>query len=151
MPNSHTYDGLTLTKEGAHLRVENDELNYLFVNRSRSAFLREYRESVDRVRSRLGARRALLSPEEMTDKEFADVTQELTLRAMFFYVVNRMEVDVTEADSDHTQSTHVIWTFFCRKYGERSPDIPRLTSTLSGMSETEFEQWLVGWRRYLEK
>lgn len=146
-----TDDGLLLTEEGTSVRARCGRLNFLFRDRSTDAVLGEYRESVGRVRRRFRPRRARLSPAEMTDEEFADLTQEIALHWMYFYIVNRMPVDVTDADMDHPQSRHIIWSFVCRKYGDKSPDVPRLASALTGMSQTAFEQWLEGWKRYLDR
>jgi hypothetical protein len=146
-----TDDGLIVTQEGTAVRAQRGRLNYVFRDRSTDTVAKEYRESVARVRSRFGPRRSRLSAGEMTDEEFADLTQEIALHWMRFYIVNGMRVDVTGADMDHPQSKHIIWSFFCRKCGDQSPDVSRLASALSGMSQRAFEQWLEGWKRYLDK
>jgi hypothetical protein len=151
MPLFDTDDGLIVTQEGASARARCGRLNFLFRDHSTDAVLAEYRESVGRVRARLSPRRQRLSAEEMTDEEFADVTQEIALHWMYFYIINRMPVDVTDADIEHPQSKHIIWSFLCRKYGDESPDVPRLASALSGMSQTAFGEWLEGWKRYLDR
>lgn len=146
-----TYDGLIITEEGTSTRAHRGRLNFLFCDRTIDAVIREYRESVDLVRSRMSARRELLTPAEMTDEEFGELTQELALHAMYSYVAHQKKVEITDADIDHPQSIHRIWTFFLRKHGKKSPAVSRPASVLSGMSEAEFEQWLVGWKRYLDK
>jgi hypothetical protein len=87
----------------------------------------------------------------MTDEEFADLTREIALHWMRFYIVNGMRVDVTGADMNDPQCKHIIWSFFCRKCGDESPDVSRRASTLTDMSQRAFEQWLEGWKRYLDK
>lgn len=146
-----TNDGLIVTQEGSSARARCGSLNFLFRDRFTDVVVREYRESVTRVRSRFSPRRSTLTSAEMTDEEFADVTREIALHWMYFYIINRMPVDVTNADMDHPQSKHIIWSFFCRKCGDDSPDVPRLASTLSDMSQSAFEKWLVGWQRYLDR
>lgn len=151
MPLFDTDDGLIVTQEGSSARARCGRLNFLFRDRSTDAVIREYRESVDRVRSRFSARRARLFSGEMTDEEFTDLTQEIALYWMYFYIVNRMPVDVTAADMDHPQSKHIIWSFFCRKHGDDSPEVLRPASVLSGMSQSDFEQWLKRWKQHLDR
>ena len=104
MPLFDTEDGLILTQEGTSARARCGRLNFLFRDRSIEAVLREYQESVGRVRSRLSPRRSPLSFEEVTEQEYTDLTQEMALHWMYFYIINRMAVDVTNADMDHPQS-----------------------------------------------
>ena len=151
MPLLGTNDGLILTQEGTCVRARCGRLDFLFRDCSTGAVLDEYRESVTRVRSRFRPRRNRLHSETMTDDEFAGLTQEIALHWMYFHNVNQMPVDVTEADMDHAQSTHIVWSFLCRKHGEASPDVLRNAAAMTGMSQTAFEQWLEGWKRYLDK
>jgi hypothetical protein len=151
MPLFDTDDGLTVTQEGTCARVRSVRLNYVFRDRSTDAVLAEYRTSVGRVRSRFRRRRDRVSANEITDEEFADLTQEIALHWMHFYIVNGMPVDVTDADMEHPQSKHIIWKFFGRKCGDESPEVPRLASALTGMSQKAFEEWLRGWKQYLDK
>jgi hypothetical protein len=57
-------DGLIATQEGTSARARCGRLNFLFRERFTDAVLREYRESVGRVRSRFSPRRSRLSSEE---------------------------------------------------------------------------------------
>lgn len=130
----NTDDGLIVTQEGSCARARCGRLNFLFRDRSTGAVLKEYRESVSRVRSRLRPRCEGIPSGEITPGEFADLTQEIALPWMYFYVVNRMAVDVKDADIDHPQTKHIIWSFLCRKYGETSPELLRIASELAAMT-----------------
>lgn len=147
---SDTDDGLLVTQEGTSARARRGRLNFLFRERSTDVLLGEYRESIARVRSRFHPRSRMCS-NEISDEEFANFTQEIALHWMYFYIINRLPVNVTDADLNHPQTKDIIWSFLRRKYGEESKQVPVLASALTGMTRDQFDQWLIGWKRFLER
>jgi hypothetical protein len=70
---------------------------------------------------------------------------------MYFYIINKLPVDVSDTDLGHPQTTDLIWSFLRRKYGDESPQVAVIASALTGMTRNQFDQWLVGWKRFLER
>jgi hypothetical protein len=142
-------DGLIVTQEGSRVRALCGENNVLFRNRTPEVFLREYDDSVGRVRMTFQPRRS--SDEWLTDEEFQRLTQKIALRWMYYYIVNGLELNLTQADMEHPQTKDIVWSFFCRKYGADSAKIPLAASKMLGITSKEFDSWLVGWKMFLNK
>jgi len=150
MAVSDTDDGLVVTQEGTCARAKRGRLNFLFRERSADTVRAEYRESAARVRSRFYPRLRLCA-DMISDAEFGGLTQEIALHWMYFYIINKLPVDVSDTDLGHPQTTDLIWSFLRRKYGDESPQVAVIASALTGMTRNQFDQWLVGWKRFLER
>jgi hypothetical protein len=145
-----TDDGLIVTQEESSARARCGRLNFLFRNRTVDAVLREYQQSVATVRSRFGPRQQS-SAGRISDGEFEDLTMEIALHWMYYYIINGFRVEVTESDLAHPQTTDIVWRFLCRKHGDDSPTVGEVAPILTSMTPEQFERWLVGWKNYLDR
>jgi hypothetical protein len=145
-----TDDGLIVTQEGSSARARCGRLNFLFRDRTVDAVLREYEESVERVRLRFGPRQELCAG-RISNEELEDLSMEIALHWMYFYIVNRFRVAVSDSDLAHPQTNDIVWRFLRRKYGDNSPEVGELAPVLLDMTQQEFERWLVGWKRFWDR
>jgi hypothetical protein len=111
-----TLDGLILTQEGNCVRARSGRKNFLFRNRTPKAVRAEYEECFNKVRDvfrpRTESTLCLVSTEELDD-----LTQDVALYWMYFYIINRLRVKVTDDNLAHPETNGIVWHYVRRKYG----------------------------------
>jgi hypothetical protein len=152
-----TLDGLILTQEGNCVRARSARKNFLFRNRTPKAIRAEYEECINKVRDAFRPRAestlGLVSKEELDD-----LTQDIALYWMYFYIINRLRVKITDDNLAHQETKSHVWNYARRKYGYSISDyaegdvrIRKFCALLLSIPEGEFDKWLTAWKRYLDK
>lgn len=103
MPLFNTDDGLTVTQEGKNVRATAGPLNYLFVDSDKDNIVSTYRKFVAMARDYFGPRWRSVRGANISAEDFNDLTQEVTLHWMYFYVINRLPVEIANTDWGHGQ------------------------------------------------
>ncbi|NNG01121.1 MAG: hypothetical protein HKM93_17150 [Desulfobacteraceae bacterium] len=150
MPFLENDDNLTITQEGSSSRARVGGKNYLFRDREPDQVRIEYKESIDFVR-RFFRDKWVLASDDLEESEFIDLTLEIALHHMYFYIVNGLKVEVTREDLAHPQTKNIVWNFTRRKYGKDALKIRRVASKLLDLSVADFDRWLKRWMVYLDK
>ncbi len=150
MIQQHPEDELTLTREGSSTRGRTANNDCLFRNRTPEEVRVEYAKAIRIVRDhfRKGWARA---HELLAEDEFVRVTQDIALHHMYFYVVNDLDVRITKEDLDGSQTRDIVWRFSSEKFRKTPNVVSAVAASVLSVSTVEFQRWLEGWMRYLNK
>jgi hypothetical protein len=151
MPLFATDDGLTVTQEGKNVRATSGPLNYLFVGSDKAAILSMYRSSVAMARDYFGPRWRSVRGANITADDFNDLTQEVTLHWMYFYVINRLPVQISNTDWGHPQTHRIVQKIVERRFTGGSEEATVLCAHLTGLSRDGFLKWREGDERFLNR
>jgi hypothetical protein len=144
MPVFETDDGLTLTEEGEHVRAWAGGGSYLFVGAEKSEVLALYTRFVAEARDVFGPRWRSFGGANLEAAEFEDLTRRATLHWMYYYIANRLPVEITVADWRHPQTRRVVQEIVKRRFGTESEEAIALCAQLTGMSPAGFRKWKKG-------
>jgi hypothetical protein len=144
MPLFDTHDGLTVAQEGRNARATSGHLNYLFVDSDRDTVIAIYTKFVAQARDFFGRRWRSVRGPNIDDAEFSDLTQKATLHWMYFYIVNRLPVWITEADWKHPQTHRIVQEVVERRFPTGSEEATMLCAHLTGLSRDGFLKWKEG-------
>jgi hypothetical protein len=151
MPVFDTDDGLSIRQEGRNSRATSGRLNFLFVESDRDAVLATYTRFVARARDYFARRwRSFRGPNIDAD-DFTDLTQEATLHWMYFYIINRMPVQITETDWEHPQTRRIIQAIVERRFSPGSHEAIVLCAHLMGLSRDGYLRWREGDELFLDR
>jgi hypothetical protein len=142
-------DGVTLTQEGDATRLSAGRKNYLFRKRLPEEIRLEYEKSIGFVRDHFRKRWDSIDP-TLTKGDFEDITQEIALHHMYYYVVNEFRVRITKKDLDHPQTRSSVWEFMRHKFRDESEKVSQNSAIFLGLTPDDFSKWLTGWKHYLE-
>ena len=144
-----TDDGVILTQEGDATRLRAGKKNVLFRKRTPEEIRKEYLKSIKFVREQFEDQWCNVDS-ELTRDDFFDLTQEIALHHMYFYVVNEFRVRITKKDLSHPQTNSMVWSFMKKKFSDQPDRVNPNCAAFLGISETNFSAWLTGWKLYLE-
>jgi hypothetical protein len=150
MPLFATDDGLILTGEGSLCRARAGSLNYLFRNSSEERVRTDYLRSRDFVRSRIGPRWNALKTDGQTPGGLEELVQEVTLHWMYYYIVNGLEVAVSDSDVAHPQTRRIIRKHVERLYGGLTDRAVGAGGVLFGVTAEDFKKGIEGDDRFAE-
>ena len=151
MPLFDTDDGLTVTQEGRNVRATTGRLNYLFGDSERETVISLYTRFVAQARDQLGRRWRSIDGPNIDAAEFSDLTQEATLHWMYFYVINRLPVNITDADWSHPQTHRIVQAIVERRFASGSEAATALCAQLTGLSRDGFLKWKEGDELFLNR
>lgn len=144
MPLFDTSDGLILSQEGTSVRARAGILNYLFVDRERQQVAETYRESSAFVRAYFRPRWQSYPGANLDDDAFEDLTQEITLDWMYYYIVNRLGAQLTVSDLRHPSTNRTVRKHASKHLGEDSAAAISFASSFLSMSPSEYKRWMEG-------
>lgn len=137
-------DNLVLSNEGDGTRLRAGRKNYLFRSRSPEEIRPEYDKSIAFVREHYSDGWTRVDP-ELTQADFDDLTQDIALHHMYYYVTNEFRVRITQNDLKHPQTRSTAWEFMKRKFRDDLEKANRNAARFLGLSDEDFSSWLTGW------
>ncbi|HLC05427.1 MAG TPA: hypothetical protein VJK02_20515 [Anaerolineales bacterium] len=141
MPRYTTADGLTVHQEGPNARVTAGRLNFLFGDSDRDEITRSYTKLVTQARDYLAPRWQTYSGPNIDAHDFQEITQEVTLHWMYFYLGNHQTARIEPEDWDQPQTRRIIQAAVERRFRSGSEQAIRLCAHLMGISQDEYLQW----------
>ena len=151
MPVFDTADGLGVRQEGRNARATSGRLNYLFVESDRDAVIATYRRFVARARDYFARRWKSFCGPNVDPDDFSDLTKEATLHWMYFYIINRKPVQITDADWEHPQTRRIIQSVVERRFPPGSHEATVLCAHLMGLSRDGYLKWREGNELFLNR
>jgi hypothetical protein len=146
-----TDDGLIVRQEGRNSRATSDRLNFLFVESDRDTVLATYTRFVAQARDYFARRWQSFRGPNIDAGDFTDLTQEVTLHWMYFYIINRMPVQITETDWEHPQTRRIIQVIVLRRFSPGSNEATALCARLMGLSRDDYLRWREGEELFLNR
>jgi len=140
MPHFETDDGLTVTEEGSNARARAGGRSYLFADSDAASVLATYTSFVDQARETFSPRWRAVNGANIDAAEFSDLTQRATLHWMYYYIANRLPVEITEADWKHPQTLRIVQEIVKRRFGNESEEAIALCAHLTGMSRAGYRR-----------
>lgn len=151
MPLFDTDDGLTVEQEGRNVRATAGPLNYLFVDSDRATVIATYTRFVAQARDYFGPRWRSMHGSNIDAAEFSHLTQKATLHWMYFYIVNRLPVQIADADWRHPQTHRIVQEIVERRLTTGSEEATALCAHLTGLSRDGFLKWKEGDELFLNR
>jgi hypothetical protein len=139
------------SQEGNNVRVLAGDGNYLFVSSKRTNILKTYATFAAQARKYFKPRWQGTAREHLDAEGFLEFTREATLHHMYFYVVNRMQVTITDSDWEHPSTWRIIQDTVEKRLAPKSARAAALCAQLMGITIAEYHNWLIGEARYLDK
>jgi hypothetical protein len=146
-----TDDGLSVRQEGRNARASVGRRSYLFVESDRDTVIATYLRFVSRARDYFGRRWQSFSGSNIDADDFSDLTQEATLHWMYFYIINRKPVQITDADWEHPQTRQIIQSVVERRFPPGSHEATDLCAHLMGLSRDGYLKWRAGNELFLNR
>jgi hypothetical protein len=150
MPLSETNDGLTIHQEGS-TRAKSGNLNFLFRDSTPETIIKTYTQFVAAAREIYGARWHSFKGPNIYEDDFLYLTQKATLRSMYFYIVNRMPVNITEVDWDHPAAREIVQEVVERRFSRGTKEATSLCAHLMALSEKEYLGWQKGHELFINR
>lgn len=144
MPLFDTTDGLILTQEGTSVRARAGTLNYLFRDSTSERIAETYGASVAFVRGYFQPRWQSYTKTTLEEDAFEDLTQEIALHWMHYYIVNGLAVRLTISDVRHPQTNRIVRKHASKQLGDDSSDAISFASHFLSMSQADFKKWMEG-------
>jgi hypothetical protein len=151
MPLFDTDDGLIVRQEGRNSRATSGRLDFLFVASERNTVLSTYTKFVTVARDYFAPRWQSFPGPNLDTDDFHDLTQEATLHWMYFYILNRTPVEITDADWQHPQTRRIIQGVVERRFSPNSPEATALCAHFMGLSSTDYLRWRAGDELFLNR
>ena len=145
MPIFDTDDGVIVQQEGQNTRAMSGSLNFLFVNSERNKVIATYKYFVSSARNYFKPRWQSFRGSNLALEDFNEFTKEATLWWMYFYIINRLPVEIKEKDWEHPQTKSIILKAVQRNFQKDSCEASQLCAHLMGLSENEYVNWRKGW------
>ncbi|HLH53120.1 MAG TPA: hypothetical protein VKY92_05840 [Verrucomicrobiae bacterium] len=150
MPLFDTVDGLVLMEEGSSCRARAGALNYLFRNSTEARVTTDYLRTRNFVGSRIGPRWDALKTHTQTPNGLEELVQEITLHWMYHYIVNGLQVAVSDSDIAHPQTRRIIRKHVDRIFGELTERAMLAGGVLFDVSADDFKKGIEGDDRFSE-
>jgi len=142
---------MTFTQEGPNVRVIAGRLNFLFTQSEHAVISAAYARHVVQGRAHFAQRLGGDVLEPALAALVEAVAREATLHWMYFYVVNRLAIEITAADWEHPQTRRII----CRSVEEKvkpcSAEAAALSARLMGLSVADYQRWRRADEEYVER
>jgi hypothetical protein len=151
MPLFDTNDGLTTHQEGSSTRVKSGNLNFLFRDSTPETIIKTYTHYVAAAREIFGRRWRSFKGPNMNEDDFLYLTQKATLCSMYFYIVNRMPVNITEADWNHPAAREIVQEVVERRFSRGTKEATSLCAHLMALSEKEYLGWQKGHELFINR
>jgi len=142
MPN--TPDGLTFTQEGRNVRATDGKFVYRLPEADCAATQAAYEKWLAQARAHFEPRWRAVHGHSLDAVEFAALARQATLHWMYYYLVNRLPVQITADDWRHPQTDRIIQALVETKYGAHSEATITLCAQLMGYSRSEYLDWKAG-------
>ncbi len=144
MPIFDADDALTVHKEGRNARATAGHPDFLFLESDKDTIAETYRQLVVQARDYFAPRWHSHLGANIDSTAFRDLIQEATLHWMYFYINNRMPVQVPDSDWDHPQTRRIIQAVVERSFHPGSEEAVQLCAHLMGVSQDEYLNWREG-------
>ena len=141
MPRYVTDDGLTVHQEGPNARVTVGRLNFLFRDSDKDGIVKSYTKLVTQARDYLAPRWQSYSGPNIDAQDFQEITREVTLHWMYFYLGNHKPALIKPADWDHSQTRRIIQAGVERRFRRGSEQAIQLCAHLMGISQDGYLTW----------
>jgi len=83
--------------------------------------------------------------------QFTELTQKATLHWMYFYIVNRLPVQITGADWRHPQTHRIVQEIVARRFAADSEEATALCAHFMDLSRDDFLKWKEGDELFLNR
>jgi hypothetical protein len=151
MPLFDTDDGLIVRQEGTCARATSGDLNFLFGNSTPDSIVRTYTQFVAEARDHFGNRWRSFKGPNIDADDFRYLTQKATLRSMYFYIVNRMPIKITEADWDHPFTREIVQNIVESRFPRGSKEAISLCAHLMALSPQDYLNWQQGHEFFINR
>lgn len=151
MPIFEINDGLTVLQEGSSTRARSGNLNFLFRDSTPETIIKTYTQFVEEAREIFGKRWNSFKGPNIDKDDFHYLTQKATLRSMYFYIVNRMLVKITEADWNHPAAREIVQEVVERRFPPGTKEATSLCAHLMAISEKEYLGWQKGHELFINR
>jgi hypothetical protein len=151
MPLFDTHDGLIVRQEGTSTRATSGNLNFLFANSTPDSIIKVYADNVASATELFGKRWRSFNGPNIDEDDFRYLTQKTTLRSMYFYIVNRMPVKITEADWNHPAAREIVQEVVERRFPRCTKEATSLCAHLMALSEKEYLGWQKGHELFINR
>ena len=135
-----TDDGLILVPEGSSCRARVGALDYLFRESTEESVRTHYLTGRKFVQSHFAPRYKLVNDDNFNNDAIADLIQEIPLHWMYYYIVNRLRVNLTQSDLVHPQTRRIIRKHLERRFGSLSNSAIKAGAILFGESTSEYQK-----------
>jgi hypothetical protein len=139
-----TDDGLTVSQEGPHARARAGKLDFLFPDSDAAAIAEAYRTSSAQAHALFFPRWNSYQGPNIDAASFGAMIQEATLSWMYFYIANRMRLEISGRDWEHPQTRRVIKAMVERIFAPGSGPAINLCAQLMGISRDDYLGWAEG-------
>src|ERR1039457_1914332 len=143
-------DGLQFQQEGDKTRVISGKLNFLF-NSNPEKIIAAYNFFAACARDYFKPRWQSVRGANLNLQEFNEFTKESTLYWMYFYIINRMPVEIKNSDWEHPETRRKIQKTVELRFKRGSVEASQLCAHLMGLSQSEYVNWRKGDELYLNR
>jgi hypothetical protein len=139
-----TDDGLTVSQEGPHARATAGRLDILFPGSDATAIAEAYRTSTAQAQEHFLSRWSTYRGPNIDAASFGAMIQEAALNWMYFYIANRLPLEIADRDWEHPQTRRVIKAVVERSFPTGSDAATDLCAQLMGISRDDYLSWADG-------
>lgn len=144
MSASTNIDGLSVRREGRHTRVSSDRINVLFVDSEPDFIIAAYAKVFDSARTHFRPLWASYRGPNIDEADLAELTQRATLDSMYFFVVNKVPLQVFDLEWHSAQTRRIVRESVERRFPAESREAADLCAHLMDLSPEEYLRWREG-------
>jgi hypothetical protein len=144
MTTLSTDDSLTVSQEGPHARARAGKLDFLFPDSDAAAIAEAYRSTSAQAHALFFPRWNSHQGPNIDAASFGAMIQEAALNWMYFYIANRLPLEVAGRDWEHPQTRRVIKAMVERSFPPGSEAATNLCAQLMGISRDDYLDWAEG-------
>lgn len=151
METCETDDGVTFTREGERTRARAEALNYLFAIAEPEVARDTYLQALATVLAHFRPRWEAHATDKVPDGALAAFAREVTLNAMYLYVVNGAPVEITQRDLDHPQTRRILRAHAKKYMRAGTKGELAFCAGVLGLTVDELRGWIEGEKRFQER
>jgi hypothetical protein len=139
-----TDDGLTVSQEGPDARGRAGKLEYLFPGADAAGVIEAYHLIRAQAQEHFLSRWSTYRGANIDAASFGAMIQEAALNWMYFYIANRLPLEIADRDWEHPQTRRVIKAVVERSFPPGSEAATNLCAQLMGISRDDYLSWADG-------